>query len=547
MHGWSQNYLIPMTAPKYWARKKLSRDIRQIGCHARRKLDGSVIWHLRIRGKSKGEEREEIRKRKAGETIFLNPALNLLWSHQTTIVNLLRCMPSDLWDILEGEDEFDALEITLQRPMTSTDWDRASFYRHRVKAFYMDHTIYDADFLETLSLCLPGESIFPKLKMLFWMVVPFHEFHHVRVFLTPWITEIHLGSIATISNLSILSILAVKCPSLTKVTIRVDQVQDSALPMISTFVRGLLYIQSLNVPGVDEAALVHLSQLPDLRSLEVHYPYKQEESSHPGRSLDFPALTAFAAPTMTSATDLVAALSNHPLTSLTIRSNLDCPTHIVARQFYSALAKHCSHSSLRRLTMYGGFLISTDDAMPTPQQISSYSVGRDVLHPLFAFTNLVNVTLIHPVGFDLDDGTVVAMARAWPCLEILGLRARPFRHVRPRVTLDGISAFAKHCRSLRVLAITFDATIVPKLRDNMKKTKQAALVSFDVGNSPIGKKTRRVAKFLVAIFPQLMEIDTLYGDMLNEDGEIDDEVGDPEIKTSHTRWKAVMEALDYYY
>jgi hypothetical protein len=38
---------------------------------------------------------------------FHNPALNVLWRHQDTIVNLLKCMPEDLWDITQGNDDED--------------------------------------------------------------------------------------------------------------------------------------------------------------------------------------------------------------------------------------------------------------------------------------------------------------------------------------------------------------------------------------------------------------------------------------------------------
>jgi hypothetical protein len=38
---------------------------------------------------------------------FHNPALNVLWRHQDTLVNLIRCMPEDLWDITQGSDDED--------------------------------------------------------------------------------------------------------------------------------------------------------------------------------------------------------------------------------------------------------------------------------------------------------------------------------------------------------------------------------------------------------------------------------------------------------
>lgn len=51
--------------------------------------------------------------------MFLDPALNDLWRHQDTIVNLLNCMPDDLWYITEtpsfGEDWNDQLRLTIVR------------------------------------------------------------------------------------------------------------------------------------------------------------------------------------------------------------------------------------------------------------------------------------------------------------------------------------------------------------------------------------------------------------------------------------------------
>lgn len=42
--------------------------------------------------------------------MFCNPALNVLWRRQDTILNLLRCMPDDLWDIEESAEIADTEE-----------------------------------------------------------------------------------------------------------------------------------------------------------------------------------------------------------------------------------------------------------------------------------------------------------------------------------------------------------------------------------------------------------------------------------------------------
>ncbi|KAJ7143872.1 hypothetical protein C8R44DRAFT_864890 [Mycena epipterygia] len=387
--------------------------------------------------------------------LFLDPALSVLWRHQNTIMNLLRCMPDDLWDITEldsGEDQWEImlmddedidieeitrLDVCLRRPITKADWERPHFYSHRVKAFAMDI----GGLLETVTLCLPGECIFPKLTNLCWHLQPPTSFHHVRLFLTPCIKELLLGSIRTISHLSVLPNLAVECPALTNVTISVDGISLS-------------------------------------------------DSSRPFRSC--PPLTKLTVSTMECATALISTmLPNRPFVEITIARPFlhPPPTKTIARQFYSSLAKHCSHSSLQQIHI----LDLSDSIHATVSahsgSIDVYLAGGD-LRPLFSFTNLIRVTLEHPLGFDLDDAT---SGPSSPCaLE------------------GGIYAFAKHCPTLNLLQMTFDATVVPKINKN--RTQRVAQESLDCINVALSliKKPKSVAKFLFAIFPHLECIQTMY-------------------------------------
>ncbi|KAJ6486297.1 hypothetical protein DFH09DRAFT_1291589 [Mycena vulgaris] len=459
---------------------------------------------------------------------FLNPALNVLWSHQNTILNLLRCMPADVWDVTKEKIEAYGATVTthirLQRTIVSSDWERPLFYGHRVRSFngLMDLLLKDTAFFETLTLCLPGDFIFPNLQTMDWYPQLPETFHHVHLFLTPTLKQLFLSSIKTISHLSVLSNLAVKCPALTTVTIKAHNMDDLALPIISSFVRELRHIESLDVPGLDEAAIAYLAQLPGLRSLGLH----SAETPNPffqssGSSVDFPALTHLTTPTMEAAIALLAILPNRPLQTLSInRTPIHC-THI-ARQFYSALEKRCSHSSLRALNIRHDAWENNDDAL-SAEDIAMYSVGPDILPPLFSFDHLVDVVLVHPVGFDIDDATVRTMARAWPRIEILSLRAGPLRHVPPRLTLEGLSAFAEYCPHLSTPRWS-------RLDEALRKWRD---------------KPGRVAVFLSAIFSELRWIETCYDDTLDaEEGEVDVIIPEPETVASHALWKDVEDALD---
>ncbi|KAJ6483568.1 hypothetical protein C8R47DRAFT_565164 [Mycena vitilis] len=100
---------------------------------------------------------------------ILDPSLNALWKEQHTIRNLLKCMPApdDLWDIsVDDALNRQRLNITLRRTIPGADWERPLFYLRRVKSFSLRAVIETPEFLQALSLSLPGDYLFPNLKRL---------------------------------------------------------------------------------------------------------------------------------------------------------------------------------------------------------------------------------------------------------------------------------------------------------------------------------------------------------------------------------------------
>ncbi|KAJ7200661.1 hypothetical protein B0H12DRAFT_1164373 [Mycena haematopus] len=481
-------------------------------------------------------------------TTFLNPSLDILWSSQRTIVNVLRCMPDRLWEI---QIQSGILDIRLRRPIIRTDWERALFYLHRVKHFSMSEGFRSLDFFVTLSLCLPAQCIFPNLRRLEWN--PRGDvFDQLHLFLSPKIEDLHLEAIRTISHLSVLSNLAIKCPSLKNFTIRTPELDwEMEVPFVSMCVCTLMHIEVLSVRELDQAALVHLAQLPNLKSLRIAATsqfYHPSPDVFPSASGTFPSLEtlAFVSAPLSYATTILELASNCPLVSLKMSGGSYRPTATDARKFYAALAIHSSHTSLRSIAIPGdpnGYY-EPDTPIP-PSATHLYAVGGDTLHPLFSFANLVTVSLAHPVGFDLDDAVIGDMARAWPCIQYLALTASPARHIPSRVTLEGLYAFAKYCSRLCNLYITFDATVVPDMmkNDNVRVAQQA-LESLDVDLSIVADP-RLVGKFLAAIFPGLGAIGTLYLDLIDDQGPLERPV-DSEVLASHLVWQEVLEAcLDF--
>ncbi|KAJ7741158.1 hypothetical protein DFH07DRAFT_1064025 [Mycena maculata] len=484
-------------------------------------------------------------------TVFCNPALNILWRHQGTIMNLLKCMPDDLWKIEVHSNGH--IDIRLQRAIIQTDWERPRFYLFRVRSFSnIFENLRSTDFLETLSFCLPRECVFPNLEKLAWCSPSpaSAPFPHVRLFLTPRIKNLVLGTIETISHLSILSNLVTKCPVLTTVTIWTNGFLDlEATPVISNFVCALTHVKSLDVPWLNPAAFTHLAQLPDVESLSfrriLHQPSR---SLFPSPStINFPSFRAlqelkFISADLKIVGGLLTLASNCPLVRVEI-SNAGEPTKDTVGEFYVTVANHCSHAVLRRIYIGGD---KKNQIAATAEQIDTYAVGLHELKPLFSFDNLVSVCLTHPVGFDLDDVAVLAMASAWPRIQDLVLVTSLTRHLDSRVTLEGLCAFAKYCPRLHTLEITFDATHIPEnLYQGQTRVAQDSLMSLNVGSSAINEP-RRVAKFLSAIFPKLQWITTLYEDLVEpveEEEEVEEVIVVPAISASHGFWKEVDQAI----
>ncbi|KAJ7888286.1 hypothetical protein B0H13DRAFT_2042500 [Mycena leptocephala] len=442
---------------------------------------------------------------------FHNPALNVLWRHQDTLVNLIRCMPEDLWDITQGSDDEDdagpaiGTSIQLLRIMQSSDWDRPQFYMPRVKSLSVMEAFDTPEFLETLNLL-------PRLETLYWHPKSdLSVFHHVRSFLTPHITDLSLGC-DSFSHLSVLSTLAAKCPSLIRVTITTDfsaligimarsgpggSGQKIFAPAISTLVLALPQIR----------AVAHLARMSDLSTL--HLEFGLPRTAPPVETLGFTTLTELTVRTMKCALRLLNVAANSPLEKFTIMATSLNPPETMAREFYATLLEHCSHSSLREITI-GGEFDEDIEALSTAEIATFCAPGA-------------------PGGIQSGRCHDARPRSCMAQIEVLGLTARPYRHVPSRVSLEGLYAFAKHCPHLRILALTFDATVVPKLRDNGKKR--------------VTQRPERVAKFLSAMFPCLMDIATLHGDRLNDLSEDEGLFDNESVTDSSELWEDVEYTL----
>ncbi|KAJ7809819.1 hypothetical protein B0H13DRAFT_2149651, partial [Mycena leptocephala] len=504
-------------------------------------FDGPNDWWAGLPIQKYPRRRQDLSRLARTSTIFLSPALDALWSYQGTLLHLLRTMPNDLWDITEtfyGEDEDEeetmGVKVVSRRAATSADWDRFIFYSRRVRSFHDYHVLLEtADVYEILAASFPGDFIFPRLQTLDWFPIAPELFHHVHSFLSPGLTrlELHMDYIA---DAVIFETLTAKFPGLNNVSIG----GYTHVPSVSRFICALQDVETLVVSDLDSKAFAHIARFPRLRYLWLMSDKPTRLLPPPNDLPHFPALRTLQYESIEYAPSLLQWLGSSLVEFfLLARSWPATPTKRTVQELYSALASNCTHSSLKTISVGKPWRPEPID----PNQLNLYLVSGEELRPLFCFRNLTRVSLSHTPGVDLDDGVILDMARAWPCLESLSLPSDTNCRITPRPTLEGVYAFAKYCPNLQELTILFDATSVPKLKIRSetgcrRRVSQESLTYLDVAYSSIGTRPRHVAEFLRTIFPCLEAIQSSYHD--NPESR-----ADAQAVASHKAWMKVYEAL----
>ncbi|KAJ7616493.1 hypothetical protein FB45DRAFT_1063933 [Roridomyces roridus] len=451
-------------------------------------------------------------------TVFVEPALDSLWTFQDTLLNLLRTMPSDLWHIMEippddvrasWGDVDSSLEISLLRSPRGSDWDRFKLYARRVKSFVDERICSETSVVyDTLASEFRNGTIFPMLEILHWFSVEPELFDCIHLFLSPGLTRLNIHS-APDGAIS----ASLKLPRLKQFSIGFTR-----HPSISRFVCTLRDLERLVVPELDLKALNHLSRLPCLRHLWLMSPQPPHYPPPPHDLPCFPALRIFECESIEAAPNLLRRTGRSLVQfELAARSWRTIPTQQIFRELYAALASSCTHSLLEKITVeqprHAQPIIST--------QLNLYVLSGDDLKKLFCFNNLVHVSLAHIIAVDLDDAVALDMARAWPRIELLLFPCDNTHRIKPRMTLEGVYAFAKHCPLLQKLAILFNATTVPKSHLTAGEKEQQPVVSqdkleiLDVAYSFIGAEPREwlpVANLLRSIFPALRHVKAMKPD-----------------------------------
>ncbi|KAJ6492017.1 hypothetical protein C8R45DRAFT_190758 [Mycena sanguinolenta] len=428
---------------------------------------------------------------------FHGPALDCLWAVQDRgMNNLLRCMPSDLFEFTTAYD------VHLLRPILTEDWERPLVYMPRIRRMIVHAYSGVANIFPALSASLPGdaESLFPRMRALHWFSGK--DFLCIRMLLSPRLNDLYLSVEFSNANYSLLCSIPRICPALKILSIHGSDTGRSAL---SRFLRGLHSLESLTVSIPDLATLEHLSQLRGLTSLNAFLPDGLSLSSL--SPLGFIALEKLGIHyEIEEVTSFFRRCSGARLKEITIDFSSSSTTAATDR-LHNAIRESCSHTLLSSLGIH-----MHDDEPPEPGN-DAYAINIQSLRFLFCFVNLTSISIISYVGFNIDDEAMKELARAWPRIQILRLRFAPYNdsiRMQPQLSLRCLHTLAEHCQSLTELEITFDATVIlqPDPSSSPRRISQSALRILNVGKSSMASPAIHIARTISMLFPSVSNLTT---------------------------------------
>ncbi|KAJ7630279.1 hypothetical protein FB45DRAFT_1150265 [Roridomyces roridus] len=426
--------------------------------------------------------------------IFSSHALRLLW-HSVPLINLLRLLPRDTFHFTMTETKY---IMTPRRPiLQDSDFERLRSFAVYVRSLFCHPDQADTSAMfESLRLWLSG-SMFPTLHAVYWSHQE-DDFPFIERFLVPSLTSIHMPCNFPAAS-ALISSLATRCPLLTHIYSS-NHAVSAAVSALSECVRALDHIQSLSTDALDRPALDHLSGLPSLRELSLKcFP---ADFPSPGSQPFFPSLVEFQVSNLDSAARFLERGSDIPLARLwALGAELEPTNYSTPDEMHcllSAIESTVSHSSLADLMLAVGY--SPFDR----SEASTYTIRASSLRLLLCFNNLTDIAIHTAVGFDLDDTTILEMARSWPHLEVFRLDTY-FGTSQPRTTLSCLEAFAKYCPHLSMLSMAFDATVVPESHGDFFLKH---LTTLEVDVSPIST-AESVAQFIARVCPRLTLVVTL--------------------------------------
>lgn len=355
-------------------------------------------------------------------------ALDVLWAHLSSVLPLLMCMPSDLWDENWMPSQHAVRQLALKRPIQPGDWDRVLYYAPRIQSIQYLRTgqprsalprmIIQPQSAQHILEKLPLHHITPNLRRL-CLHSPRLMFcgmpQLIPLFPGDKLEDVQMECVSPAMDLSFVG--GAQC-----IVKRLEVVKGhprctfhAAKPRIFGAIRAMQRLEVLSIPTLDPTTLSHISSLPTLIELRLHNFDESTDpsllpflNSHAGRMV-FPSLRRL----KVASADLALVLPllrsfRRPLKLRELTISLLTPqTSSSWQTLLHLLPSACDPAHLRALTL--------------AEPISRHFIFNDQVHnsisdvpldAILAFPFLTHVTIavfsLRPI-----DSTLLAMATRW--------------------------------------------------------------------------------------------------------------------------------------
>lgn len=429
---------------------------------------------------------------------FKHPALNALWRDLQSVEPLVKCLPSDLFSIVQGR-------VVLQKPIDSKLWDTLFEYLSCVRSITVK-SIPPAviEPLTVLMLSSPSTpaSWFPNLHKLTWHADGTHKFApFLRMALVPSLLVLYVEiSAADSTFLSVLSSLGTLCPYLQDMTTHIrhksDDLWHPISPFIAQSISQLRHLHTLSAWDTGSKVTEHVMKLPAMQSLSLDLRSSSDWGKKP--QFQFPGFDHLK--WLSLSTQTIEHASNFFSSLQVVKSKqikVDITNAFTTRsQFLAVLQKRCDHDELEYLSL-------------STEYSKGVRMASDDFTPLRAFPNLTHL-LIEGIGnVSMSDEALCQLARAWPKLQALTISSCVITDAYTTVpTFHGLISLLWSCPALTSLALVIDTTksdgIDVKRPGGGRCNKRLEFLAL--GNSRINAPVN-VALIISGLFPYLKQVD----------------------------------------
>lgn len=483
---------------------------------------------------------------------FKEPALDELWKRQWGLGNLIKLMPSDLWEesdlqgfptryivslsltMKRGSRDFDCYLQCFKRAPVVQDWKILEGYAPRIKWLDMA-PVEKHDAIVTPFYSIPqtvfaalddftgGKAFLPRLETLTWSytAVPLQCMDYFDLFLASSTVHVTIRTDCDSLDLDDMSIsdrvfddelelekLSIFCPEVEELVLSFDGgvKLKAGLPGI---VRSLGNLRIVDLHSESTPFSHHLipalASLPGLERLKLTTDGFVADPSYPlmdpfppndaDRPVELLTLRCIALEgSLASCAMVLKAMKLPALTTLNLRAPAE--TAQALRMLLEEIKVCCRRRSLKFIDIdatYGG----------TPSY-ALQAVTTDIIKPLEKFKYAHKLAL--KCKFYLDDAEIVHIANSWPHLRELHLGKDGW--YASEVTMTGLSALIDRCRELLQLSLAFHASRPADYEANRQKGEYSnpMIERLGVANSPVVNPAQ-AAKRLDCLFPEVRVIE----------------------------------------